>query len=170
MFDSERNQGMSEGKSLKQQSSLRKKIKLAITILVLVLAATYVPAKLLAVRFTNQGTKLYNEGRFEEAIAQYEWAMKVYPGYKPARKYLCGVCIDKADHMVLKSEYSQAEKLYKKAINLDPDASDVHWKLATTYWWQGKRSEALTELEEHLKRKPNDELALNLQRNLRDQQ
>ncbi len=79
---------MSDIQTKKQRLPLWKKIKLAIMILVLVAAALYLPAKFLAVKFTNKGTRLYDEGKFEEAMVQYKRALRVYPGFKPARKQL----------------------------------------------------------------------------------
>lgn len=79
---------MSEIETEKQRLPLWKKIKLAIMILVLAAAALYIPAKLLAVKFTNKGTQLYDEGKFEEAMVQYKRALRVYPWFKPARKQL----------------------------------------------------------------------------------
>jgi len=79
---------MSEVKTEKQRMPMWKKIRLAIMILVLVFAALYVPAKFLAVKFTNRGTKLYDEGKFEEAMVQYRRALKLFPGFKPAREQL----------------------------------------------------------------------------------
>ncbi len=79
---------MSDVETEKQRPPLWKKIKLAIMILVLVFAALYVPAKFLAVKFTNRGTKLYDEGKFEEAMVQYRRALRVFPRFKPARKPL----------------------------------------------------------------------------------
>jgi len=158
---------MDDAKMLKQPSSLDKKIKLAVAIVVLVLATAYASVRFLALMYTNWGTELYSQGKLDEAMVQYERALKVSPGFKPARTYLRDVCIEKADSITLANEHVEAERLYKRAIDLDADANDVHWKLATTYWRQGKKAEALASLEEHLKRKPNDELALSLQRILK---
>lgn len=65
-----------------------KKIKLAVMILVLAFAALYVPAKFLAVKFTNRGAELYDEGKYEEAMVQFKRALRVFPGFKPARRQL----------------------------------------------------------------------------------
>jgi SAM-dependent methyltransferase len=62
-----------------------KKIKLGLMILVLAFAALYVPAKFLAVMFTDRGVNLYDEGKFEEAMVQFRRALRVYPGFRPAR-------------------------------------------------------------------------------------
>jgi len=72
----------------KQRMVPWKKIKLVVMILVIVLAALYVPAKFFAVKFTNAGTKLYDQGRYEEAMAEYRRALRVYPWFKPARTQL----------------------------------------------------------------------------------
>jgi tetratricopeptide (TPR) repeat protein len=148
----------------KRSSGLGKKIKLVVEIVVLVFAVVYLPMRLLALKFTNQATRRYNEGRLNEAMAGYERALKVYPGFEPARSNLCDLYMEQADKMVLRNEYAEAERLYERAISLDADANDVHRRLATVYWRQGKRTPALTEINEHLKRRPDDQQALDLQR------
>ena len=79
---------MIEIKTEKQRMAPWKKIKLVVMILVIVFAALYVPAKFFAVKFTNAGTKLYDQGRYEEAMAEYRRALRVYPWFKPARTQL----------------------------------------------------------------------------------
>jgi tetratricopeptide (TPR) repeat protein len=150
----------------KQSSGLGKKIKLVVEIVVLVFAVVYLPMRLLALQFTNQATRRYNEGKLSEAMAGYERALKVYPGFKPARRNLCDVCLEQADKLVLRNEYAEAERLYERAVSLDADANDVHRRLATVYGRQGKRTPALVEIDEHLKRRPEDQQALDLRRRL----
>ena len=150
----------------KQAPSRGRKIKLLVEILVLIFAVVYLPMRFRALKFTNQATRLYNEGKWEEAMAGYERALKAYPGFRPARMNLRDVCLEQADKMVLRSEFAEAEGLYQKALGLDADANDVHWKLATVYWHQGKRTLALDEINAHLQRRPDHQQALDLQRTL----
>jgi tetratricopeptide (TPR) repeat protein len=158
-----------KGTMEKQSSGLGKKIKLVVEIGVLVVAAVYLPMRLLALKYTNDATRCYNAGRVEEAMTGYEQALKVYPGFPPARRNLCEACLEQADKRAFQTEYTEAERLYEKAMSLDADANDVHRKLATVYWHQGKRIAALAEIDEHLKRKPTDRQALDLQRALTKQ-
>jgi len=79
---------VSDVKTEKQRSAPWKKITLAVMILVLVFAALYVPAKFLAVMFTDRGANLYDEGRYEEAKVQFKRALRVYPGFRAARRQL----------------------------------------------------------------------------------
>lgn len=79
---------MSDVRTGKQRSAPWNKIKLAAMILVLVLAGLYVPAKFLAVMYTDRGANLYDEGRYEDAKAQFRRALRVYPGFKAARRQL----------------------------------------------------------------------------------
>lgn len=156
---------MGEVEAEKQRSSVLKKIKLAVMILILVCAAVYVPAKFFAVKLTNRGTQLFNEGKLDEAIAKYERAMKIFPGFKPAREMLGKTCNEKAERAFNGNEYAEAEALYKRAIKLGVEATDVHYRLAYIYWALGKNAEGLAELEEHSKQRPNDSRAVSL-RNL----
>ncbi len=155
---------MSEAETEKRRSSSWKKVKLILGILVLVFAAVYVPARLLAVRFTNRGTELYNAGNFDEAVVQYERAMKVYPCFKPARMQLGRICNERAESAFNENEYAEADKLYKKAMKLGVELPDIHYRLAQVCWGQGKNAEGLAELEEHLKVEPKDGRALTLRR------
>jgi len=79
---------MTDVESEKPRFRVWKKTKLGVMILVLAFAALYVPAKFLAVMFTDRGANLYDEGRFEEAMVQFRRALRVYPGFRPARRQL----------------------------------------------------------------------------------
>lgn len=155
---------MSGAGTEKKRPSLGKKIKLAVLILVILFAALYVPAKFLAVKHTNRGTQLYNEGKFDEAIAQYELAMKIFPGFKPARERMGITYRDGAENAFAANNYDEAKKLYKKALKLGAEAPDVHYKLATICLGQGNNAEGLAELDKHLKNKPNDGRTAGLRR------
>lgn len=160
---------MSEPQDKKRRSSLLKKIRLAVLILVIVFAAVYVPAKLLAVKYTNRGTQLYNEGKIEEAMVHYERAMKIFPGFKPARNQLGRCCSEKAENEFNGGGYPEAKRLYKRAVKLGAEVRDFHYKLAQISWRQGNNAEALIELERHLKERPNDYPAQTLRRTLQRQ-
>ena len=79
---------VSDMKTEQQRLVLWKRIKLAAIILVLVLVALYVPARFLAVKFTNRGENLFDEGRFADAMVQFKRALRVFPGFRPARRQL----------------------------------------------------------------------------------
>ena len=70
---------MNRGETAKQPSSLARRIKSVVAVLVLVSAAVYIPAKPLAARSTNRRTELRSQGNVAEAMAEYERSMKVYP-------------------------------------------------------------------------------------------
>ncbi len=75
-------------KTEKQRSAPWNKIKWAVMILVLVFAALYLPAKFLAVMYTDRGANLFDEGRYEDAMVEFRRALRVYPGFRPARRQL----------------------------------------------------------------------------------
>ncbi len=79
---------MTDAEPKKPRFRVWKKIKLGVMILVLAFAALYVPAKFLAVMFTDRGANLYDEGKYEEAMVQFRRALRVYPGFRPARRQL----------------------------------------------------------------------------------
>jgi SAM-dependent methyltransferase len=79
---------VSDVKTEEQRSAPWKKIKLAAMILVFVLVALYVSANFLATRLTDRGSNLFDEGRFADARVQFKRALRVYPGFRPARRQL----------------------------------------------------------------------------------
>lgn len=164
---------MSEAETENKRWSLAKKIKLAVLILVIVFAAAYVPAKFLAVKYTNRGTEFFNEGKLDEAMGQYELAMKIFPGFKPAREQLGRTCSEKAENAFNRNDYAEAKRLYERVMKLRFEVPEIHYKLATICWGQGENAEGLAEIEKHfaeglveiekhLKENPNDSKALNL--------
>jgi tetratricopeptide (TPR) repeat protein len=59
-------------------------------------------------------------------------------------------------------DYPGAEAALRKVLQLDPDSNNAFMSLARIYIDSGRRDEAITELEELLKRKPAEESALAL--------
>ncbi len=153
---------MSNAETETKRSSLWKKLKWAVMILVLLFAAVFVPARFLAVRCANRGTKLYDQGKYDEAMAQYQRALKFYPWLKAAREPLGEIYSQKAHVAFVRRDYARAERLYEEALKLGSEASDIHFNLAQVCRYLGKKDEALIQLEEHLKEKPRDSRALRL--------
>ena len=108
---------------------VRSRIKWASMILILACAAVYVPAKLLAVKFTDRGTELHRDGKLDEAIAEYRRALKVHPWYGPARRYLRETSIQKVDRHLLPHILGRDSQKRKEAIEglkeLGPDVALV---------------------------------------------
>lgn len=142
------------------------KITRALMIVILLFAVVFVPARFLAVKYANRGTELYNEGRYDEAMAQYERALKFYPWLKAAREPLGESYNQRGRVELARREYVKAERLYRKALKLGFEASGIHHDLAQVCRHLGKKDEALLQLEEYLKENSRDRHALRLLREI----
>jgi len=153
---------MAEAETQKQASSWTGMIKLAIMVLVLVCAAVYIPMKLLAVKFTDRGTELRNKRKYQEAIAEYEKALRFHPWFKPARQHLVEVYVEMGDEAATKGEHAEAVVLYERAQGLPGEANDLYYKLAQARWRLDRIPQALADVEKHLEQKPDHGPALRL--------
>lgn len=157
---------MSNAETKTKRANSWNKIKWAVMIVILLFAIVFVPARFLAVRYANQGTELYNQGRYDEAMAKYERALRFYPWLKAAREPLGESYNEKAQVEFARREYIRAERLYRKGLKLGFDAAGIHYDLAQVCWHLGKKDEALIQLEEHLKQNSRDRQALRLLREI----
>jgi Flp pilus assembly protein TadD len=85
---------------------------------------------------TNLGTTLEHEGKFDEAIACHQQAVRDNPRFMEAHNNL-GNCLAKTGDLV------GAESEYLAALKLAPSSPDVLGNLADLYFRQGKTGEAL---------------------------
>src|SRR5437879_4829203 len=82
----------------------------------------------------NQGTKLFADGKLDEAIAQYERALKLSPDDEDAH-YNLGVALAR------KGNRSAAEEQYREALRIYSDYSEAHMNLGNLLAAQGKLDE-----------------------------
>lgn len=75
----------------------------------------------------NLGTTLRRQGRLDDAIAEYEEALKVDPHYAPAHYNLANALIEKG-------EINEAIIEYQAALKIKPDNVMVQKNLAHTIW------------------------------------
>lgn len=137
---------------------------IAVSILVLWLVADHMRSKFLAVRYTDEGTELADQGNLVEAMKKYEKALKVHPGFDQARKHLGEVCYEQARTVARSNNYEEAIKLLRRSTRLGYEAKDVYWRLAACCWSISRNEEALAALDQHGKRHPEDHRTENLRK------
>lgn len=108
---------------------------------------------------TNLGNIYKEKGRLEEATAEYNRVIELYPKYaQKARKHLEELSIQKYLTSGIKFEkenlFDKAEKEYKKVLRVNPDYVQAHYHLGIIYNLQGKDKEAKTSLEKVLELDP----------------
>lgn len=96
----------------------------------------------------NLGVALDKRGRNDEAISQYQEAIRLNPAYAEARSNLGTV-------FYKQGQTDKAIGQYQEAIRLDPDCVDAHNNLGTILYEQGKTDEAITQYQEAIRLKPD---------------
>ena len=102
------------------KKSYRKEITVTIILAITVLAIAFVLMPN-AEKYYNEGVTLYNQKRYDEAIAKFDNALEIDPNYEKAKKLLCHSWCGKGDNLSEKGEYSEAITCYDKAIGIDPN-------------------------------------------------
>lgn len=98
---------------------------------------------------------LLEQGRFEEALAQFEAGFRIWPSAAGPR-YLAGQTAEKL------GDINAAIDHYRAALRSDAAASDAGLELARIYSSQGSWSAAAEVLQHHSKAHPSDARALRL--------
>jgi len=100
----------------------------------------------------NLGGFLDKKGQSEEAIRQYQEAIRIKPDYVLGH-YNLGVALE------MKSRTAEAIQQYQEAIRLNPDNPMVHINLGNALLHQGKIDEAIRQYHEAIRIKPDSALA-----------
>jgi tetratricopeptide (TPR) repeat protein len=95
----------------------------------------------------NQGMALQLAGRTQEAIPQYEAALRLNPELAQAH-YNLGFALEGVSRM------QEAIPQYEEAVRLKPDYADAHNNLAGILRAQGKLQEAIDHYEQAIREKP----------------
>jgi tetratricopeptide (TPR) repeat protein len=107
----------------------------------------------------NLGLYLYEHGEAEQAIQQYEAALRIRPNDASNLNRLGSVWASRHD-------YQQAVKLYQAALRARPDFTDAHNNLGVVLKTMGKTEEARNEYEQALRIEPDNAEAHNNLANL----
>jgi len=97
----------------------------------------------------NLGTVLEKTGRTQEAIAQYEQAVRLEPGYAEAQ-YNLGTLLGEAGRL------TEAVEHLEQAVRIKPDYVEAEHNLAKALMILGKTREAAAHYEEALRLNPGD--------------
>jgi len=102
----------------------------------------------------NLGVVLEEAGREPEAIAQYEQALQIQPGY-PQAQYNLGNALSKMGRL------GEAMEHWNQAVRLNPDFAEARYNLGVALMGLGRVSEAVGQLEQVLRDKPDSAEAHN---------
>jgi tetratricopeptide (TPR) repeat protein len=104
--------------------------------------------------YNNLGVALDKQDQTDEAIRQYQEAIRLKPGYAEAHNNL-GVVLDKQD------QTDEAIRQYQEAIRLEPDYANAHNNLGFALDQKGQIDEAISQYQEAIRLKPDHARAHN---------
>ncbi len=96
----------------------------------------------------NLGGILYDRGRVDEAIAQFQRALEIQPNYSEAHSGLGGALLQKG-------EVDEAIAQFQKALEIQPDNTLAHRNLAIALLRKGQLDEAITHFKKAVELQPN---------------
>jgi tetratricopeptide (TPR) repeat protein len=109
-----------------------------------------------AIERNRAGTERLQEGKVAEAVAEFEKAVRLDPGYAPAKANL-GYAYD------TQGRIQEAVTAYEAALETDPKNARVRNNLGVLYGKQGRHDEAVAALEAARAIDPGDATGDNLQ-------
>jgi tetratricopeptide (TPR) repeat protein len=95
----------------------------------------------------NKGLRYQKQGKFAQAIKEYQNALALYPDFAEAYNNL-------GYSYRMKGNFDQAIVSYKKALRLKPDLAEAHEYLAKAYLAKGMKAEAEAEYQILVKLNP----------------
>ena len=96
----------------------------------------------------NLGNALTDRGNLDQAIEQYQLALKLDPASADIR-------IDFANALGKQGKMAEAIQYYEQALQLDPDSAKAHFDLGNVLAGQGKWAEAIQHYERAVELMPN---------------
>src|SRR5271165_4851418 len=97
----------------------------------------------------NLGLALFQKGQVDDAIAQYEKAVEVFPNYVAAHYNL-------GNALLQKGELDKALAQYKRAVEIDPNDAEAHVNLGNALFQKEQLDEAVAQFQEAVEINPND--------------
>jgi|GEM_PF-1479804 len=102
-------------------------------------------------------------GKFDEAVRQYEFALRINPGFEIAKKNMASCYNNYGIKLAQAGQWDSAISAYKKAVELSPDMEGIKKNISALYWNQaqhfvsiGNYREALNAYIEFLKYEPDN--------------
>jgi Flp pilus assembly protein TadD len=102
----------------------------------------------------NLGLDLDHKGRVDEAIAHYQKALQIDPGYEDSHYSLGNAFAEQG-------QLDEAIAQFQKALQIDPGYADAHFNLGVAYALQHKTAEAMAHYRMALGLQPAMPAALN---------
>jgi Tfp pilus assembly protein PilF len=96
----------------------------------------------------NVGTLLGEKGQTDEAIRQFQEAVRLRPDYAKARINL-GVALGQ------RNRTDEAIRQFQEVLRLQPDYADAHYNLGTALGRKGRTDEAIGQFQEALRLQPD---------------
>jgi tetratricopeptide (TPR) repeat protein len=100
------------------------------------------------------GNALLDKSQINDAISEYQEAVRLAPGYAEARLHL-GVALSE------KGQLDEAISQFQEVIRLEPDDLDARYDLGLALYNKGQMDEAIHQYQEVIRLKPDDIEALN---------
>jgi Flp pilus assembly protein TadD len=94
------------------------------------------------------GDALGEKGQFNEAISQFQEALRLKPDYTEAHTAL-GVVL------VKKGQFNEAISQFQEALRLKPDSAEAHTAFGVALLHKGQTDEAISQFQEALRLKPD---------------
>src|SRR5271165_317737 len=96
----------------------------------------------------NLGLALFQKGQVDDAIAQYEKAVEIYPNYLAAHYNL-------GNGFLQKGELDEAVAQFQKAVEIDPNDAAAHINLGNALFQKEQLDEAVAQFQKAVKIDPN---------------
>ncbi len=101
------------------------------------------------------GNGLREQGRLEEAQAAYEDVLRRQPTHAEAIEKLTQLYVERGNRAQQQGAFSDAEAFYEKCLALNPADENARCNLASALHQQGRTAEAVSQLQEVLRRNPD---------------
>ena len=97
----------------------------------------------------NLGVVLFQKGRVDEAVAQYQKALEINPNYVAAHYNL-------GNALFQKGQLDEALAQYQKAVEINPNDAEAHVNLGNALFQNEQLDEALAQFQKAIEINPND--------------
>jgi len=107
------------------------------------------------IAYTNLGDDTRDAGRADEAVLDYQQALRIHPRYNPARVNLGMIRLEQG-------RTTEALTLFKEAVRIWPDYGVAHKGLGSALKVLGRKGEAIAEFQRAVQLDRNDAEALSM--------
>jgi len=95
------------------------------------------------------GVVLFQKGQVDDAVAQYQKALEIYPNYVAAHYNL-------GNALFQKWQLDEALAQYQKAVEIYPNYAEAHINLGNALFQKGQLDEAVAQFQKAVEINPND--------------